>query len=57
MADTPQISAHLKVCPYYETCVRNKPVPLPSMRELQEGKEERLSLIQQFARKGWNDEE
>ncbi|XP_029704743.1 F-box only protein 40-like [Takifugu rubripes] len=53
MADISQISAHLKVCPYYEKYPSNKPVPLPSMRELQEGNEERLNLVKQFERKGW----
>ncbi|CAG08837.1 unnamed protein product, partial [Tetraodon nigroviridis] len=46
MADVSSISAHLQVCPYYETCLRNQPVPLPSMRELEA--EERPSLLKQF---------
>ncbi|XP_068186529.1 F-box only protein 40-like [Antennarius striatus] len=53
MADIPAISAHLKVCPYYETCSQSKPVALPSMREKQESSEERLSLIKQFAGNRW----
>uniref|UniRef100_A0A3Q2WF58 F-box protein 40 n=1 Tax=Haplochromis burtoni TaxID=8153 RepID=A0A3Q2WF58_HAPBU len=33
MADIPPISAHLKVCPYYEVSLHSKPVSLPSMDE------------------------
>ncbi|XP_068600687.1 F-box only protein 40-like [Brachionichthys hirsutus] len=48
LADIPAISAHLKVCPYYETSPQSKPVALPGMRERQESSKERLSLINQF---------
>uniref|UniRef100_A0A3Q1F9P5 F-box protein 40 n=1 Tax=Acanthochromis polyacanthus TaxID=80966 RepID=A0A3Q1F9P5_9TELE len=48
MADIPPISAHLKVCPYYETSVQNERVPLPSMTENQGGSQERSSLVQHF---------
>uniref|UniRef100_A0A3P8TLB5 F-box protein 40 n=1 Tax=Amphiprion percula TaxID=161767 RepID=A0A3P8TLB5_AMPPE len=44
MADIPPISAHLKVCPYYETSVQNERVPLPSMTENQGDSQERSSL-------------
>ncbi|XP_054482359.1 F-box only protein 40-like [Anoplopoma fimbria] len=50
MADIPPISAHLKVCPYYETSLRSEPVPLPSMGDKQKCSQERLSLVDQFAR-------
>lgn len=51
MADVPPISAHLRVCPYYETCLHSEPIALPSMREQQEAGEERLSLVKQFTGK------
>ncbi|KAM8900370.1 F-box only protein 40-like isoform 1-T2 [Spinachia spinachia] len=49
MADVPPISAHLKVCPYYETSLRSEPVPLLSMNK-QECSRERVSLVDHFAR-------
>ncbi|XP_056253939.1 F-box only protein 40-like [Seriola aureovittata] len=48
MADIPPISAHLKVCPYYEASVHSEPVPLPSMSMKQGRSQERTSLINQF---------
>ncbi|KAK2828213.1 hypothetical protein Q5P01_019247 [Channa striata] len=48
MADTPPISAHLKVCPYYDTSERSEPVPLPSMSEKLESSQERRSLVNHF---------
>uniref|UniRef100_A0A3P8TLE0 F-box protein 40 n=1 Tax=Amphiprion percula TaxID=161767 RepID=A0A3P8TLE0_AMPPE len=48
MADIPPISAHLKVCPYYETSVQNERVPLPSMTENQGDSQERSSLVKHF---------
>uniref|UniRef100_A0A8C2ZKM8 F-box protein 40 n=1 Tax=Cyclopterus lumpus TaxID=8103 RepID=A0A8C2ZKM8_CYCLU len=50
MADIPPISAHLKVCPYYETSLHSEPVPLSGMSDTQEGSQERLSLVDHFAR-------
>ncbi|XP_068572204.1 F-box only protein 40-like [Cebidichthys violaceus] len=50
MADIPPISAHLKVCPYYESSLHSEPVPLPSMSDKQECSQERISLIDHFAR-------
>uniref|UniRef100_UPI0037E8956D F-box only protein 40-like n=1 Tax=Semicossyphus pulcher TaxID=241346 RepID=UPI0037E8956D len=49
MADIPPISAHLKVCPYYETSLHSEPVALLSMSEKQESSQERISLINHFA--------
>ncbi|XP_070773740.1 F-box only protein 40-like [Enoplosus armatus] len=48
MADIPPISAHLKVCPYYQTSLHSEPVALPSMSEKQGGSQERLSLVNHF---------
>lgn len=53
MADIPPISAHLKVCPYYETSVHSKPVALPSVRDQQEAGKDRLSLVRQFTGQRW----
>ncbi|XP_044079083.1 F-box only protein 40-like [Siniperca chuatsi] len=50
MADVPPISAHLKVCPYYETSQHSEPVALPSMSEKQGGSQERLTLVNHFTR-------
>ncbi|XP_040006965.1 F-box only protein 40-like [Xiphias gladius] len=50
MTDTPPISAHLKVCPYYETSVHSEPVPLPGMSEKQRCSQERMSLVDHFNR-------
>lgn len=50
MADVPPISAHLKVCPYYETSLHSEPVPLLSMSNKQECSQERMSLVNHFAR-------
>uniref|UniRef100_A0A673BQQ3 F-box protein 40, tandem duplicate 2 n=1 Tax=Sphaeramia orbicularis TaxID=375764 RepID=A0A673BQQ3_9TELE len=48
MADIPPISAHLKVCPYYEKYVHSDPFPLPSMNEKQGSIQERQSLVSHF---------
>ncbi|XP_035482969.2 F-box only protein 40-like isoform X1 [Scophthalmus maximus] len=48
MSDIPPISAHLKVCPYYETSVHREPVPLPSMSDKQSCSQERMSLVNLF---------
>ncbi|XP_034538966.1 F-box only protein 40-like isoform X2 [Notolabrus celidotus] len=57
MADIPPISAHLKVCPYYETSQRTEPIPLPSMSEKQESSQEssqeRISLVNLFTGSNW----
>uniref|UniRef100_A0A8C9XHF2 F-box protein 40 n=1 Tax=Sander lucioperca TaxID=283035 RepID=A0A8C9XHF2_SANLU len=53
MADIPPISAHLKVCPYYETSLHSEPVPLPSMSDKQKCSQERLSLVDQFTGNRW----
>uniref|UniRef100_A0A3Q1HRN0 Uncharacterized protein n=1 Tax=Anabas testudineus TaxID=64144 RepID=A0A3Q1HRN0_ANATE len=53
MSDTPPISAHLKVCPYYETSVHSQPVPLPSMNKEQGSSQERLSLVNHFKGHRW----
>ncbi|XP_018546727.1 F-box only protein 40 [Lates calcarifer] len=53
MADTPPISAHLKVCPYYKTSVHSEPVPLPSMSEKQGCSQERMSLVNHFTQNRW----
>ncbi|XP_040036664.2 F-box only protein 40 [Gasterosteus aculeatus] len=50
MVDVPPISAHLKVCPYYETSLHSEPVPLLSMSNKQECSQERMSLVNHFAR-------
>ncbi|XP_070700053.1 F-box only protein 40-like [Pempheris klunzingeri] len=53
MVDIPPISAHLKVCPYYETSLHSEPVPLPSMSEEKRDSQERLTLINQFGENRW----
>uniref|UniRef100_A0A3Q4BA49 Uncharacterized protein n=1 Tax=Mola mola TaxID=94237 RepID=A0A3Q4BA49_MOLML len=53
MADVPPVSAHLKVCPYYETHQRREPVPLPSMKEKQEGSKEQLGLLKHLTGSRW----
>ncbi|XP_041657330.1 F-box only protein 40-like [Cheilinus undulatus] len=53
MADIPPISAHLKVCPYYETSLQSERIPLPSMSEKQGSSQERISLVNHFTRKRW----
>ncbi|XP_051258005.1 F-box only protein 40-like isoform X1 [Dicentrarchus labrax] len=53
MADIPPISAHLKVCPYYETSPHTEPFPLPSMSEKHGGSKQRLSLVDQFTGNRW----
>ncbi|XP_062289516.1 F-box only protein 40-like [Scomber scombrus] len=45
--DIPPISAHLKVCPYYETNTLSKPVPLLSVTEKHRSSQER-SLVEHF---------
>ncbi|KAM9728052.1 F-box only protein 40 [Menidia menidia] len=45
MADIPPISAHLKVCPFYQTSAHSEPVPLPSMSEKQEGGQRSVTLL------------
>ncbi|XP_076025097.1 F-box only protein 40-like [Genypterus blacodes] len=47
-ADVPPLSAHLKVCPYYQTLPRVEPVALPSMMELQERRRDTQSLLSHF---------
>ncbi|XP_040907605.1 F-box only protein 40-like [Toxotes jaculatrix] len=51
MADIPPISAHLKVCPYYETSVHSEPVPLPSLNEKQGCSQQKMSLVNHFTGK------
>ncbi|XP_037544214.1 F-box only protein 40, partial [Nematolebias whitei] len=51
MADTPPISAHLKVCPYYQTSAWSEPVPLLSMSE-KERNQRNLSLVSHFTGNG-----
>lgn len=53
MADIPPISAHLEVCPYYETYLHREPVALPSITEKQEGDEEKFNLVQHFTGNRW----
>ncbi|XP_034463106.1 F-box only protein 40-like isoform X1 [Hippoglossus hippoglossus] len=54
MSDIPPMSAHLKVCPHYETCVHSEPVPLPSMSDKQRcSQEERMSLVNLFTGNRW----
>ncbi|KAL3970875.1 claudin [Sarotherodon galilaeus] len=48
MADIPPISAHLKVCPYYEVSLHSKPVFLPSMDEKQRCSQKSSSLVNHF---------
>ncbi|KAM7398192.1 hypothetical protein PAMA_006203 [Pampus argenteus] len=48
MEDIPPISAHLKVCPYYETCLLSKPVPFLSISEKQKISQERPCLVNYF---------
>ncbi|XP_034034040.1 F-box only protein 40-like [Thalassophryne amazonica] len=48
IADTPPISAHLKVCPYYETSLRHEPFHLSDIRKQQVCREEKPSLVAQF---------
>jgi len=53
MADVSPISAHLKVCPFYQTSVRSEPVLLPSLGEKQVSGQENLSLINHFTGNKW----
>ncbi|XP_029956193.1 F-box only protein 40-like [Salarias fasciatus] len=53
MADVPPISAHLKVCPFYEASAHSEPVLLPGIREKQQSSQESLSLVNHFTGKGW----
>ncbi|XP_062262355.1 F-box only protein 40-like [Platichthys flesus] len=54
MSDIPPMSAHLKVCPYYETCEHSEPVPLPSMSDKKKcSQEERMSLVNLFTGNRW----
>ncbi|XP_059206874.1 F-box only protein 40-like [Centropristis striata] len=48
MGDVSQLSAHLKVCPFYKTSPHSERVRLPSMGDKQEGGQERLSLVKHF---------
>lgn len=48
MADIPPISAHLKVCPYYEVSLHSKPVSLPSMDEKQRCSQKSSCLVNHF---------
>ncbi|KAM4726275.1 F-box only protein 40-like [Anableps anableps] len=48
MADIPPISAHLKVCPYYQKTEHREPVPLPFMTEKQEKSPKGQSLLNHF---------
>lgn len=51
MADIPPISAHLKVCPYYEVSLHSKPVSLPSMDE--KCSQKSSSLVNHFTGNRW----
>uniref|UniRef100_A0A8C6NNQ5 F-box protein 40 n=1 Tax=Nothobranchius furzeri TaxID=105023 RepID=A0A8C6NNQ5_NOTFU len=51
MAGLTSISAHLKVCPYYQTSDQSKPVPLPSMSEEAGRHLKSQSLIKHFPEK------
>ncbi|XP_061596833.1 F-box only protein 40-like [Cololabis saira] len=51
MADVPPISAHLKVCPYYQTFARDEPVPLVRMNEQHSGGQRDPSLVNHFKEK------
>ena len=53
MADTPPVSAHLKVCPFYETSEHSERVPLPSMSKKKEDSKERMSLVNLFTGNRW----
>ncbi|KAM9332838.1 F-box only protein 40-like [Pholidichthys leucotaenia] len=53
LADIPAMSAHLKVCPYYETSVHSEPVPLPSMSDKQGISKKSSSLINHFTGNRW----
>ncbi|XP_073335991.1 F-box only protein 40-like [Pagrus major] len=53
MADIPPISAHLKVCPFYETSAHSERVPLPSMSKKKEDRKERISLVNLFTGSRW----
>ncbi|KAM4547588.1 F-box only protein 40-like [Fundulus diaphanus] len=48
LADIPHISAHLKVCPYYQKTERGEPVPLPFLIEKQEKSLKNPSLLNHF---------
>lgn len=48
MADIPPISAHLKVCPYYQKTEHRKPIPLPFITEKQEKSPKGQSLLNHF---------
>ncbi|KAM9788524.1 LOW QUALITY PROTEIN: F-box only protein 40-like [Neosynchiropus ocellatus] len=50
MLDGAPISAHLKVCPYYETVRHTRPVPLVDMSGSQERVQSKPSLVQHFSR-------
>ncbi|XP_041865031.1 F-box only protein 40-like [Melanotaenia boesemani] len=57
MADIPPISAHLKVCPYYQTSVHSEPVPLLNMSEKkkqnQSSSQKNPSLVNHFTGNAW----
>ncbi|XP_028321836.1 F-box only protein 40-like [Gouania willdenowi] len=53
MTDTPPMSAHLRVCPYYEASARSEPVPLPSMTEKKQScNQQRMRLVNLFRKDG-----
>ncbi|XP_073786162.1 F-box only protein 40 isoform X1 [Danio rerio] len=43
--DMPPMAEHLKVCPFYQKEIRSEPVALPSMTDLQKGREELQTLV------------
>ncbi|KAM6907214.1 F-box only protein 40-like [Xenentodon cancila] len=51
MAEVPPISAHLKVCPYYQTYTRSEPVPLLSLNVKQGSGQTHPSLVNHFKEK------
>ncbi|XP_072231694.1 F-box only protein 40-like [Leuresthes tenuis] len=53
MADVPPMSAHLRVCPFYQTSVRSEPVLLPSFSEKRVSGQKNPSLINLFTGSKW----
>ncbi|KAF6715808.1 F-box only protein 30 [Oryzias melastigma] len=49
--DIPPMSAHLKVCPYYQTSTHSEPIALPSMSEQERSSRKSKSLVNHFKEK------
>ncbi|RVE64037.1 hypothetical protein OJAV_G00142100 [Oryzias javanicus] len=49
--DIPPMSAHLKVCPYYQTSTLSEPIALPNMSEKERNSKKSQSLVNHFNEK------